>query len=85
MPQPLLEAPCLHLERVSVLDSEKGECVDPVRGDAILGVGGLGPPVRVSERQLSLDREARRRDKMGGNKEDDPITASGCDYAQSEC
>ncbi len=25
-------------------------------GDAILGVGGLGPPVGVSERQLSLDR-----------------------------
>jgi hypothetical protein len=39
-----------------VLDPEKGECADPVEGDAILGVGGPGPPVGVSERQLSLDR-----------------------------
>jgi hypothetical protein len=39
-----------------VLDPEKGECADPVEGDAILGVGGLGPPVGVSEHQLSLDR-----------------------------
>jgi hypothetical protein len=42
---------------VNVLDPEKGECMDPVGGDAILGVGGPGgPPVGVSECQLSLDR-----------------------------
>jgi hypothetical protein len=40
----------------SVLDPEKGECADPVGRDAILGVEGPGPPVGVSERQLSLDR-----------------------------
>jgi hypothetical protein len=31
-------------------------CADPVEGDAILGVGGPGPPVGVSECHLSLDR-----------------------------
>jgi hypothetical protein len=31
-------------------------CADPVGGNAILGIGGPGPPIRVSERQLSLDR-----------------------------
>ncbi len=44
------------LRAASVLDPEKGVCADPVGGDATLGVGGPGPPVRVSERQLSLDR-----------------------------
>jgi hypothetical protein len=47
---------------VTVLDPEKGVCADPVERDATLGVGGLGPPVGVSERKLSLDREAGRRD-----------------------
>ncbi len=69
----------------SVLDLEKGVCADPVEGDATLGVGGPGPPVGVSERQLSLDRGGKKHDKMGRNKEDDPITASGSDYAQGEC
>jgi hypothetical protein len=49
--------------------------------DAILGVEGPGPPVRVSERQLSPDRGC---DKMRRLEEDDPFMASGCDYAQSE-
>jgi hypothetical protein len=40
----------------SVLDPEKGVCADPVEGDATLGVGGPGPPLGVSEHQLSLDR-----------------------------
>jgi hypothetical protein len=45
------------VERASnVLDPEKGECTDPVGRDAILGVEEPGPPVGVSERQLSLDR-----------------------------
>jgi hypothetical protein len=39
-----------------VLDPSKGVCADPVRRDAILGVEGPGPPVGVSERQLSPDR-----------------------------
>jgi hypothetical protein len=34
--------------------------VDPVGGDATLGVEGPGPPVGVSERQLSLDREGEK-------------------------
>jgi hypothetical protein len=38
-----------------VLDPKKGVCVDSVGRDAILGVEGPGPPVGVSERQLSLD------------------------------
>jgi hypothetical protein len=45
---------------VPVLDPEKGVCADPVGGDATLGVGGLRPPVGVSERQLSLDREGEK-------------------------
>jgi hypothetical protein len=69
----------------TVPDPEKGVCTDPVGRDATLGVGGPGPPVRVSERQLSLDREVRRHDKVGRSKKDDPITASGNDYAQSKC
>jgi hypothetical protein len=40
-----------------VLDPEKGVCADPVGGVATLGEGGPGPPVGVSERQLSLDRK----------------------------
>ncbi len=40
----------------SVLDPWKGVCVDPTRGDAILGVGGPGPPMGDDEHQLSLDR-----------------------------
>ncbi len=31
-------------------------CGDPVGRDATLGVGGPGPPMGASERQLSLDR-----------------------------
>ncbi len=42
---------------MGVLNPEKGMCADPVGGDATLGVGGLGSPVGVSERQLSPDRE----------------------------
>ncbi len=41
---------------VTVLDPKKGVCADPVGRDAILGVEGPGPPVGVSERQLSPDR-----------------------------
>jgi hypothetical protein len=44
----------------NVLDPEKGVCADPVGGDATLGVGGPGPPVGISERQLSLDREGEK-------------------------
>ncbi len=44
----------------TVLDPEKGECADPVGRDVTLGVGGPGPPVGVSERQLSLDREGEK-------------------------
>ncbi len=40
----------------SVLDPGKGVCADPRRGDAILGVGGPGPPMGNNEHQLSLDR-----------------------------
>ncbi len=40
-----------------VLDPEKGVCADPVGRDATLGVGELGPPVGVTERQLNLDRK----------------------------
>jgi hypothetical protein len=40
----------------SVPDPGKGVCVDPRRGDAILGMGAPGPPVGDSEHQLSLDR-----------------------------
>jgi hypothetical protein len=43
----------LHLP---VLDPSKGVCVDPVGRVAILEVEGSGPPVGVSERQLSSDR-----------------------------
>ncbi len=39
-----------------VLDHEEGVCADPRRGDAILGVGGPGPPKGNSEHQLSPDR-----------------------------
>jgi hypothetical protein len=45
---------------IHVLDPEKGVCADPVGRDATLGVGGPGPPVKVSERQLSLDRESEK-------------------------
>jgi hypothetical protein len=48
------EAPVTY--HVSVLDPKKGVCVDPVGRDAILEVEGPGPPVGVSERQLSPDR-----------------------------
>jgi hypothetical protein len=41
---------------ISVLDPERGVCADPVGRDATLRVGGPGPPVRVSEHQLSPDR-----------------------------
>jgi hypothetical protein len=44
------------LLNVIVLDPKKGVCADPVGRDAILGVEGPGPPVGVSERQLSPDR-----------------------------
>jgi hypothetical protein len=46
-------------KNVNVLDPIKGVCADPVGRVAILGVEGLGPPVGVSERQLSPDRERR--------------------------
>ncbi len=38
-----------------VLYPSKGVCVDPVGRVAILEVEGQGPPVWVSERQLSPD------------------------------
>ncbi len=41
---------------VAVLDPGKGVCADPRRGDAILGVGGPGPPKGDDEPQLSPDR-----------------------------
>jgi hypothetical protein len=41
---------------IVVLDPSKGACADPVGRVAILGVEGPGPPVGVSERQLSPDR-----------------------------
>ncbi len=34
-------------------------CADP-GGDVILGVGGPGPPVGVSERQLNQDKEGEK-------------------------
>ncbi len=40
----------------TVLDPSKGVCADPVGRVAILEVEGPGPPVGVSERQLSPDR-----------------------------
>jgi hypothetical protein len=39
-----------------VLDPERGVCVDSVGRDAILEVGGPGPPAGAGERQLSPDR-----------------------------
>ncbi len=41
---------------ITVLDPSKGVCTDPVGRVAILEVEGPGPPVGVSERQLSPDR-----------------------------
>jgi hypothetical protein len=41
---------------LSVPDPGKGVCGDPVGRVAILEVEGPGPPVGVSERQLSPDR-----------------------------
>ncbi len=41
---------------IIVLDPKKGVCADPVGRDASLGVEGPGPPVGVSEPQLSQDR-----------------------------
>jgi hypothetical protein len=43
-----------------VPDPGKGVCADPRRGDAILGMGGPGPPVEDSEHQLSLDRAGEK-------------------------
>jgi hypothetical protein len=40
----------------TVLDPSKVVCVDPVERVAILEVKGPGPPVGVSESQLSPDR-----------------------------
>jgi hypothetical protein len=40
----------------TILDPGKAVCADPAEGDATLGVGGPGPPVGVSKRQLSSDR-----------------------------
>jgi hypothetical protein len=45
-----------NLVGVHVLDHVEGVCVDPRRGDAILGVRGPRPPKGDSEHQLSLDR-----------------------------
>jgi hypothetical protein len=44
----------------SVLDPSKGVCTDPVERAPILEVKGLGPPVGVSERQLSPDRRGKK-------------------------
>ncbi len=41
---------------VAVGDPGKGVCRDPRRGDAILGVGGPGPPKGDVKRQLNPDR-----------------------------
>jgi hypothetical protein len=46
----------VYLYMHNVLDPKKGVCADPAGRDAILGVEGPGPPVGVSERQLSPDR-----------------------------
>ncbi len=40
----LLRSLLLCVAVVPVLDHGKGVCADPKRGDAILGVGGPGPP-----------------------------------------
>jgi hypothetical protein len=69
---------------ISVLDPSKGVCADPVGRVAILEVKGPGPPVGVSERQLSPDRGGEKRDKMRRREVDDPFMASECDHAQSE-
>jgi hypothetical protein len=45
---------------LSVLNHGEGVCLDPVKGDATLGVGGPRPPGRVSEHQLIPDREGGR-------------------------
>ncbi len=60
-------------------------CEDPGKGDATLGVGGPGPPGRVSEHQLIPDREEGRHSKMTEDKEDGSIMTSRDSYAQSEC
>jgi hypothetical protein len=44
----------------TVLDPSKGVCADPVGRAAILEVKGLGPPVGVSEHQLSPDRRGEK-------------------------
>ncbi len=59
--------------------------MDPRGGDATLGAGGPGPSMGDSERQLSWTGEVRRHNKMSESKEDDPITASRDDHAQSKC
>jgi hypothetical protein len=45
-----------YVENPLVLDPGKGVCADSVGRVAILEVEGPGPPVGVSERQLSPDR-----------------------------
>jgi hypothetical protein len=45
---------------VTVLAPLKGVCADPVGRAAILEVKGPGPPVGVSERQLSPDRRGEK-------------------------
>ncbi len=44
----------------SILDPSKGVCADPVGRVTILEVKGPGPPVGVSERQLSPDRRGEK-------------------------
>ncbi len=73
-----------------VLYPGKGVCADPVNGSAILGKGRLNPHSRDRVRQLAPDkgrektwsivRMRRRRE----DKEDDPLTASECQHAQSK-
>ncbi len=46
--------PC-SLIPVSVADSGEGVCVDPEEKEAILGMGGPGPPERGRGRQLAPD------------------------------
>jgi hypothetical protein len=55
-PKKLQKTDSLDPRKGCVLDPAKGVCTDPRRGDAILGVGGPGPPKGDNEHQLSSDR-----------------------------
>ncbi len=57
MPKEVIEGKVKrYYKKVTVLDSGKGVCADPVERAAILEVKGPVPPGGVSEHQLSPDR-----------------------------